>query len=122
MIMRNTLAAIFSLFCLLAWPGYVAAHADLTNTDPANGATLEKTPEMVTLWFSAPLEPSFSKVQVVDKDGKQVDLGSASVDKNDPKVLRVGVPSLGGGSYKVIWSVVARDGHKLKGEYTFNVM
>jgi hypothetical protein len=33
----------------------------------------------------------------------------------------VSLPSLSPGTYRVIWSVVARDGHRTEGDYTFTI-
>jgi methionine-rich copper-binding protein CopC len=50
-----------------------------------------------------------------------VDNGKPSVNDNDVKLLEVGVPPLGSGTYKVVWQIVALDGHKAKGEFAFTV-
>jgi methionine-rich copper-binding protein CopC len=35
--------------------------------------------------------------------------------------LQVGLPPLGPGVYKVRWSVLAVDGHRTQGDYTFTL-
>ncbi len=44
-----------------------------------------------------------------------------SLSDMNGKVVSVAVPPLPPGSYKVMWSVVARDGHPTTGEYTFTI-
>lgn len=119
--MRNLLAAFLSITLLAAWPGYAAAHAGLERTQPADGAFLSASPTNVQLWFSRAIEPSFSKVQVIDQHGKEVDKGNVAVNASDAKLLEVGVPTLPPGVYKVVWRIVALDGHKAKGEFHFTV-
>ena len=50
-----------------------------------------------------------------------VDDGRGHVDPSDPKLLAVNVPRLAPDIYRVVWSVVARDGHRTSGNYTFTV-
>lgn len=119
--MRNLCSALLSIALLAAWPGYVVAHAALERTQPADGALLAVSPTQVQLWFSRAIEPSFSKVQVLDQHGKEVNKGNAAVNTKDAKLLEVGVPTLPPGVYKVVWRIVALDGHKAKGEFHFTV-
>ena len=42
-------------------------------------------------------------------------------DHADPKLLEVDVPQLKPGTYRVTWSVVAKDGHRTSGDYTFTM-
>jgi len=50
---------------------------------------------------------------VNNKDGR--------VNSSDATLLEVSVPRLPPGKYRVIWSVVARDGHLTQGDYTFSI-
>ena len=118
---RYFLATLLSVTVLLIAPGYALAHASLHHSEPGADAVVSVSPPSVRLWFSKPLEPSFSTVRVVDQAGKQVDKGHAAVDGKDAKLLEVVLPDLPAGTYKVIWSIVALDGHKAKGDYTFTV-
>lgn len=119
--MRYLLATILTLTLLVALPNEAGAHAFLDHSQPADGAVIATPPSSVQLWFSRAMEPSFSTARVVDQQGKQVDNGKPAVDSKDPKLLEVGLQSLAPGSYKVLWHIVALDGHKAKGEFTFTV-
>ena len=119
--MRNLCSVLLSIALLAAWPGHVAAHAVLERSQPADGALLTTSPTQVQLWFSRAIEPSFSKAQVLDQNGKEVSKGNAAVNANEAKLLEVGVPTLPPGVYKVVWRIVALDGHKAKGEFSFTV-
>lgn len=119
--MRYLLATILTLSLLAALPNEAGAHAFLDHSQPADGAVVATPPAAVQLWFSRAVEPSFSTVHVEDQKGKQVDSGKPAVNDKDPKLLEIGLQPLTAGSYKVIWRIVALDGHKAKGEFTFTV-
>lgn len=120
MIKRPMPAMFWSAVLFLGWSGYAAAHSSLHHSDPAANSTVA-SPPVVQLWFSKPLEASFSKVNVVDGQGKTVDKGDGAVKGEDAKLLEASLPTLAAGTYKVIWRIVAMDGHKSKGEYSFTV-
>ncbi len=119
--MRRLLVALFSAAVIAFLPSPAFAHAALDRSQPGDGAIVTPAPAAVQLWFTKALEPSFSTVRVVDQTGKQVDSGKPAVSGSDPKLLEVGLPSLATGIYKVIWKIVALDGHKAKGEFSFTV-
>jgi methionine-rich copper-binding protein CopC len=97
------------------------AHAHLVRATPAAGGTVQAAPAEVVLRFSEKLEPKFSSVVVRDSAGKQVDKGDAAVDKADRMVIRVLLPPLEPGVYKVEWKAVSADTHKINGDFTFKV-
>ena len=73
------------------------------------------------IWFDSDLEPAFSSIAVHGPDGATVGDGHGRVNPSDPKLLEVDVPRLARGTYRVAWSVVARDGHRSSGDYEFTV-
>jgi methionine-rich copper-binding protein CopC len=89
--------------------------------EPRVGATIGASPARVRIWFDGVLEPAFSSIRVQAISGKQIDRGNGGVDPHDLTLLEVVLPPLSSGSYRVIWSVVARDGHHTEGDYTFNL-
>jgi methionine-rich copper-binding protein CopC len=97
------------------------AHAHLVKSQPTKGAVVQKAPSTLVLWFSEPLEPSFSTIEVTDRAGHHVEQGKATLDPGDPKVLRVSLQTLPPGSYKAVWRVVSIDTHKTNGEFAFTV-
>jgi copper resistance protein C len=116
-------AAIRGLVIATVLSGAVAAyaHAHLARANPAAGATVAVAPSEVTLGFSQKLEPKFSTVVVRDASGKQVDKGDPRVDEVDPSLLKVSLPTLAAGRYKVEWRVTSVDTHSSKGDYVFRV-
>jgi copper resistance protein C len=96
------------------------AHAHLLRASPAENASVPSPPE-ITLRFSEPLEPAFSAVVVRDASGRQVDKHDPRLDKSDGLTLRVSLPPLTAGQYRVEWRAVSTDSHKIQGGYTFRV-
>jgi copper resistance protein C len=116
-------AAIRGLVIVAALSGGAAAyaHAHLARANPAAGATVASAPSEVTLGFTQKLEPKFSTVVVRDATGKQVDKGDPHVDEVDSSLLKVSLPTLAVGRYKVEWRVTSVDTHASKGDYVFRV-
>lgn len=97
------------------------AHAHLERAAPAAGSTVHGSLPQLKLWFTERLEPAFSKVQVLDRNGKQADKGDPEVDRADARLLRVSLPELAPGTYRVQWRVLSVDTHVSKGDFTFDV-
>ena len=57
----------------------------------------------------------------LDDQGVQVDDGKPTVNDDMPKLIQVGLTAVTGKKYKVIYRIVALDGHKVKGEFSFSV-
>ena len=75
----------------------------------------------VRIWFDGDIEPAFSMIMVHAMNGMMVDKGDGHVDPKDSTLLEVSLPPLPPGMYLVMWNVVARDGHRTMGQYTFTV-
>ena len=106
---------------LSAGPRVVLAHAFPDHSEPRVGATVENSPASVRIWFDGALESAFTTIVVQDDDGRQVDKGNGGVNPSDPTLLETELPPLPPGTYRVIWEVLARDGHRTKGDFTFNL-
>lgn len=97
------------------------AHAFLERAVPAVGSVVRAPPTEIRLRFTQRLEPAFSGIRVFDRDGKQVDRGDARVEATDPVLLRVSLPVLSPGAYRVSWRVLSVDAHVTEGDFTFDV-
>jgi copper transport protein len=98
------------------------AHAKLLRSDPAPGATLGAAPSAITLVFSEKPELSLSNVKLVMPTGDTVALTNLTRDSSDANVLIAEIPgAFESGSYQVLWSAAARDGHVSKGVILFSV-
>ena len=98
------------------------AHASLDRAEPAVGSAVHGSPTELKLWFTQRIEPAFSKVQVLDRSGKQVDKGDSEVDRTDATLFRVSLPKLGPGRYRVKWRVLSVDTHVSEGAFAFDVV
>jgi copper resistance protein C len=107
----------------LAWGGLQTAwgHAFPQRAEPSVGAAVAVTPAFVRIWFDAALEPAFSSLRVQTANGQPVHHEDGQVDAHDATLLTVRLPPLAPGTYRVLWSVVARDGHRTEWTYTFTV-
>ena len=113
--------SFFFFVYLLALQGISLGHAFPDHADPKVGSTVFIAPVHVRIWFDSALEPLFSSITVQDSNGKKVDKGDGQVNPIDNTLLDVSLPPLPIGTYRVIWNVVARDGHKTTGDYTFTI-
>jgi copper transport protein len=105
---------------LLAQPA--SAHADLVRSDPPDGSMLAHAPSVARLWFSEEISPEFSSARVVDRTGAAITGSRAQVGGGDPRQLTVELPSLGRGTYGLVWRVLAEDdGHATSGVVVFTV-
>ena len=99
----------------------VLAHGFMERTVPQAGSTVRGSPAEVQVWFSQGLEPAFTVVRVLDASGKQVDRKDKRVDPGDKTLLRVSLPALAPGKYRVLWRALSADGHVTRGEFAFQV-
>jgi len=115
-------AQVLFLLLLFLMPVATQGHAYPDHADPKVGSTVSVPPTIVRIWFDSALEPVFSSIMVhAVKDDTMVDKRDGHVDPSDPTLLEVSVPPLPPGDYMVYWNVVARDGHRTSGNYTFKI-
>jgi methionine-rich copper-binding protein CopC len=124
--MKNSIAKTLILISLLlgsvaAAPKDLSAHAFPDHSEPRVGSTVEGSPAFVRIWFDGALESTFTTIVVQNKNGLKVDKGNGRVNPSDPLLLEVELPPLPPGTYRVFWDVLARDGHRTKGDYTFEI-
>ena len=98
------------------------AHAFLKDADPGVGSTILTLPGEVRIRFTENIEPTVSSIQVFDASGKEVDKRDLHLDRSDHALLHVSLPSLGAGTYKVVWRVVSVDTHVTNGNFTFRIV
>ena len=116
------LAAAAVCLALLLFPAIAQAHANLLSSDPPNGAVLEQAPKSATLKFTEPLDPTFSKAELVDSNLQVVAPGPGAIDPGDNHVLHLSLPSVSPGAYSIVWQArSAADGHLTNGIVSFSV-
>jgi len=109
-------SALLLLAATSAW-----AHAFPDHSEPRVGWTVDTPPARVRIWFDGALEPVFSRIAVMDAHDRRVDNRDGHVNPSDRTILEVSLPPLPPGTYRVFWSVVARDGHRTEGDFPFTV-
>ena len=116
------LAFVVSVIILFP-PDPASAHANLADAEPAPNSVLDKPPSKITIWFTEPLEPSFSAIEVLDSQGDRVDNDDSAVDPRDPTVMSVTVKEdLPNGAYTVAWRNLSTvDGHTIRGTFFYSV-
>ena len=117
---RTASALLFTVF-LLIMPNAARGHAYPDHADPKVGATINTSPDRVRIWFDSELEPDFSTIMVHNAESTMVNNKDGRVNPSDATLLEVSVPRLPPGKYRVIWRVVARDGHLTSGDYSFSI-
>lgn len=111
-------------FCITAvgiLTGAAYGHAFPDHSDPKVGSTVAGPPEKVRIWFDGDLEPAFCTIMVHNAGDSMVDKKDGRVNPSDPRLLEVSVPRLPAGTYRVFWNIVARDGHRTQGDFSFTV-
>ena len=115
------LGTLFSFALVFFLPGSSWGHAFPDHSDPKVGSTVTVSPAQVRIWFDSDLEPAFSTIMVHTANNEMVDKRDGRVDPSNPTLLQVSLPKLPPGIYRVMWNVVARDGHRTMGDFTFTI-
>lgn len=113
------LATALLLALMMALPGAARAHDTLISSDPADGATLETSPEAITLTYSADILDVSPLVLITDASGAQLAEITPTIDG---ATVTAALPApLPAGTHAVQWRVVSGDGHPIEGEFTLTV-
>ena len=110
-------AALLAALLLLGAPAH--AHDTLLESDPADGATLETSPEAITLTYSADILDVSPLVRITDEDGEQLAEITPSID--GPVATAALEEPLPAGESTIQWRVVSSDGHPIEGTFTVTV-
>ena len=119
--MATTLRGALGLAAFVAFASGAFAHAFPDRAAPAVGSTVRTAPAAVSIWFTQELEPAFSTIKVLDARGNVVVSSTKAVDDSDRTLLRVSLPPLAPGTYRVVWRVLSVDSHVTEGDFTFSV-
>ncbi len=114
--------ALLVLVVVASTPAPAGAHALLTGSTPADGASVEEAPEEVLLTFNEALDPALSTVQVLASSGEPTGGSGAEPVPGQPAQLRVPLGDLAEGVYTATWRVTSpSDGHTTVGAVAFGV-
>lgn len=112
------LPVLAAVLCLA--PGLSSAHSILIESTPKHGATLTAAPQSLLLRFNAKIEPTLTKVSLMDSRNHRMPLEIHSDSTVDRIVARM--PPLEPGVYTVVYKVLATDGHITQGSIRFTLL
>lgn len=112
-------ALVAAALLLLLTAAPASAHDTLVSSDPEDGATLETSPEQITLDYSADVLDVSPVVRIAGSDGEVVAELDPEVDGST--VTAALDEPLAAGDYEVRWRVVSSDGHPIEGTQSFTV-
>lgn len=115
---RALLLALAALLLALAPSQPARAHATLLETDPQDGAVLDRAPETITLSFNEPVQPVAESMLLVDGAGREQSVPASAGDGD----VVVALPAdLADGSHYLNWRVISADDHPIAGVVSFAV-
>ncbi len=116
--MRRGLLIIALLSAVLVINSIVLAHANLVRAEPPPNSVLNAAPAEIRMWFSESLEPTFSKINLRDKEGNILNTPVTQIDPDDSTQMSMKPGTLPDGLYTVVWRALsAADGHPTLGSY-----
>ncbi|HZC72722.1 MAG TPA: copper resistance protein CopC [Jatrophihabitans sp.] len=103
-----------------------SAHAYLTSSTPADGATLTAPPATIRLAFSESVEVTATRIVITEQDGREFHVRSLRIvtgeSTEDPSVVTGRVPALRRGPYHLAWQTLSSDDlHRTSGVLTFGI-
>lgn len=113
----NLAAAILCL--VLTGTGPASAHAKMKSSVPADGASVAAGLQQIELTFSHPMRLTLVRVHRRTDDGDVPLQGALPKAFSDGAI--VSLTPLTAGAYDVSWTAVSKDGHVMKGSFTFKV-
>jgi methionine-rich copper-binding protein CopC len=115
------LGGLIVVAALITVQGQALAHAHLEMSSPAVNSKQETVHDLM-LRFSEAVEAKLCTVRVQDREDRTVVEPGAEAVADHPDTLVVHLyEALPPGQYTVVWDVVAKDGHRMKGHYQFLV-
>jgi methionine-rich copper-binding protein CopC len=110
---------LLTLLFLTGFSQSAWAHAILMESKPALHSSVNGPEVAIWLRFNVRVDGSRSRVQLVAPNGSLQTLPLAR--QSSPDILQSQASGLKAGAYKLIWNVLASDGHMSKGEVPFTV-
>ncbi len=99
------------------------AHAFVTKSDPSPLQSLDTPPTKVDIYLNDPVDNKYSRIKVLDSDGKEIQENDQHYINNDQTTLSVSLPpNLKNGVYTVSIKVLDQtDGHVTESAFVFAV-
>ena len=107
---------------MLAPSSRASAHPKLLSATPSVNGHVASAPATLSLTFNETITAALSSVTVLDAAQHAVTLEKVQSDAKDPATLVAKVTgTMLPGRYTVRWQAAGKDGHPMKGEFTFVV-
>lgn len=127
--LRAALGVLAGALVLLVLAGSPAsAHANLLDSNPADGALLDRAPGELVLHMSESVELAGTTVVITDGHGGQIAAGpvrlrrGSATGTEEPSTLTVPLPPLPTDTYRVAWATLSSDDlHPTRGVVVFGV-
>lgn len=116
---RYWISTLLSLFLLTGAFHTAWAHAILMESTPNPNSTVKGAELAIVLRFNVRIDGSRSRLHLVAPDGSVITLGIAK--QSHPDSLQSTATGLKPGVYRLLWQVLASDGHMSHGEVPFTV-
>jgi methionine-rich copper-binding protein CopC len=114
-------AALLTLLTGGAGTAYALYHLRLEKSLPGKDETLKASPVEVRLWYSEKPEVRLSTITIQGRDSAKVTLGKVRPTEDPNSIAADIADTLRPGTYVVKWKTAGRDGHALRGSYTFSI-
>jgi methionine-rich copper-binding protein CopC len=108
-VLRLVAVAIVGIVLVLATAPSAAAHTALKATSPQDGSKIDRAPSELLLEFTLPILTIGYHVVVLGPDGREYERGKPLIVDN--KLTQQLKPLGPAGDYRVVFRVVASDGH-----------
>ena len=116
--MRVTfLSVLFLAFTAVA----ALAHSPFLRSTPNAGATVAGPLQGITLEFNKPVEASFATLTLMKDDSLDIEIDPKVFVDRAKTTITFDRLELDAGSYRAIWGVLSADGHRVSGEFPFNI-
>jgi hypothetical protein len=96
----------------------VVAHTGLKTSSPADNAMLMESPKNITVDFDSKV--MLVNLKVKDKNDNEIATSFAATAVASD-TFAYPLPSLIPGTYRVYWTIMGGDGHKMEGDFSFMV-
>ncbi|MGH7560628.1 MAG: copper resistance CopC family protein [Gemmatimonadales bacterium] len=99
-----------------------AVHNHLVKSMPGEGDTLKASPAEIRLWFAERPEVAFTSVTLLRAPDSSRVASIKATPLDDTLAVRAPLPAtLPPGSYIVAWRSASRDGHAIRGRFSFTI-
>lgn len=116
-------AMVLAVMAILGTAHDASAHGALKSSAPAADAHIERVPTEIRLTFNENVEQAFTRITLLGPDGRPVALTSVTVPADSPRVAFAAITgTLLPGIHTVQWQFAGRDGHPVRGNFSFTLV